>query len=185
MGTGEKMKHLVSAHTHTKKHSYSKPQALDIPPAQPLKCLQQELFLPPQLLLRPWREKNPTCHFRYSARRKPVQTTWLGEVQCQCRAATSTAGMSRSVKGSFRDITIWCWMCCDLDTGKHLGISTCRNALVTFSSHLWHLSYASTAAHGLVTTTEIISCWSGGVKSGNTGQCKYTWNGQKVPLKTR
>lgn len=43
-------------------------------------------------------------------------------------------------------------------------------------THLSHFPLTSdiSATLLLVTITEIISCWSGGGGSGNTGQCKYT-----------
>lgn len=97
--TGKNYTMQTETHTHLKTHfhpaqspwhSSSSPTEMSAPRA---------VSLPLQLLLEPWREKNPTCHFWYSARRKLVQTTWLGEVQCQGRVKANV-GVIRSVKGS-------------------------------------------------------------------------------------
>lgn len=88
-------------HTHLLKNTLTlSPKPLTFPLVHLMKLLQRELFLPLQLLPEAWREENPTCHFRYSARWKLAQKTWLGEAQCQCRVKASV-GVIGSVKGSF------------------------------------------------------------------------------------
>lgn len=136
-------KGAMHTHKHTASctYSYTQPRAVTIPPVHLLTCLQ--LCLPSQLLPECWREKDPTCHFRYAASTKacPDHLAKMGSV-----SVWGDRGCHQECERQLWDITIHFWMRCELDSRKHLGACTCRSSLVTFLSPLWHVIQTFTTA---------------------------------------
>lgn len=132
----------TKTHTHwLKKHSYTQPQALDIPPVHPLKCLHWELRCASSITTGALTGEEP----RHVTSDTPlVQTTRLWEVWCQ-RGVKDERGCDRRCQSRLGDMTIYYWMCCDPDSRKHLGTCTWRSSLVTFPCFFWHLSQTFTA----------------------------------------
>ncbi len=60
-------------------------------------------------------------------------------------------GCDQECQRELRDTTIYYWMCCDLDSRKHLGTCTSWSSLVMFSSFLWHLSQTFTGCYSSYT----------------------------------